>query len=149
MATSSLAFTSAGTTLGVTASAPATLDSAGYGALTYTNIGEVTDLGSFGKTFTLVTHNPLGNRQTIKRKGSYNNGALTLKMARVPTDSGQALLIAARDTDAVYTFVVTLQTGTKLYFLGTVMGYNTNVGTVNQITAADVSLEVTSDIIEV
>jgi Phage tail tube protein, TTP len=145
----SLAFTSAGTTLGITATAPSTFDGAGYGALTYTNIAEITDLGTFGKAYTLVTHNPLGNRQTVKRKGSYNNGALTLKLARVPTDAGQALLIAARDSDAVYSCVVTLQTGTKLYFQATVMSYTTNVGTVNQITAAEVSVEITNDIVEV
>jgi hypothetical protein len=149
MTTSSLAFTSAGTTIGITATAPSTLDAAGYGALTYTGIGEVTDIGALGKTYTLVTHNPLGNRQTIKRKGSYNNGALSCKMARVPTDAGQAILVAARDSDNVYTFCVTLQTGTKLYFQATVLSYVTNVGTVNQITAADVSIEITSDVVEV
>jgi hypothetical protein len=145
----SLAFTSAGTTIAISAAAPATFDGAGYGALTYTPISEITDLGTFGKTFTLVTHNPLGNRQTIKRKGSYNNGTLSLKLARVPSDPGQALLIAARDSDSVYSFVVTLQQGTKLYFQATPLSYTTNIGTVNQITAAECALEITSDIVEV
>jgi hypothetical protein len=106
-------------------------------------------MGTFGKVYTLVTHNPLATRQTIKRKGSYNNGTMALKMARVPTDAGQALLIASRDSDTAYSFVVTLQTGTKMYFQGTALSYDVVVSTVNTILSADTSLEITSDIFEV
>jgi len=67
------AFTSAGTTISVVDSNPATYDQAGFEALTYSLIGEVTDLGEFGREYSAVTHNPLGDRRTVKRKGSYND----------------------------------------------------------------------------
>ena len=66
--------TSAGTTLKVSASAPATFDKAGYSALTFTAVGEITDLGEFGREYALVTHNPVGTRGTQKFKGSFNEG---------------------------------------------------------------------------
>ena len=145
----SSAFTSAGTTVALSASLPATYNATGYGALTYTDIGEVTEAGEFGRNYELVTHNPLGDRDTIKRKGSYNSGTLALQMARVPGDAGQVLLVAAVDLDTSQSFEVTLQDGTILYFTGQVMSYTTNVGSVNQITAATVNVEIDSALVEV
>jgi hypothetical protein len=143
------AFTSAGTTVAISASLPATYDAAGFGALTFTTIGEITDAGEYGKEYNLVTHNPLADRKTYKRKGSYNNGSMTLQMGRVPDDAGQVLLLAAQDSDNSYSFEVTLQDGTVNYFTGQVMSYRTSIGSVDQITSASVTVEVDSDIVEV
>lgn len=145
----SLAFTSAGTTLRVSASLPATNDAAGFAALTYTLVGEVVDLGSYGKKYNLVTHNPIDDRKTVKRKGSYNSGTLAMKMARVPANAGQAILVTASGSDTAISFKITLQNGTINYFQGLVMGYTTDLGSVDQITSASVDVEVTEDIIEV
>jgi hypothetical protein len=143
------AFTSAGTTVAISASLPATYDAAGFGALTFTTIGEITDAGEYGKEYNLVTHNPLADRKTYKRKGSYNNGSMTLQMGRVPDDAGQVLLLSAQDSDNSYSFEVTLQDGTINYFTGQVMSYRTSIGSVDQITSASVTVEVDSDIVEV
>jgi len=143
------AFTSAGTTIGITADEPTSYDSTGFEALTFDLIGEVTDLGEFGREYSLVTHNPLGSRQTVKRKGSFNDGSISMTVARVPSDSGQAALITALDSDENYSFNVTLQDGTELYFAGQVMSYTANVGGVDQITSASVTIEITDEIIEV
>lgn len=142
-------FTSAGTTLGISAVLPATYTSTAFALLTFTDIGEITDMGEFGREYALVTHNPLGDRRTVKRKGSYNDGALTMSLGRVPSDAGQALLLTARDDDDSYAFVVTLQDGTKQYFSAQVMSYTTSVGSVDQITGASVMVEIDNDIIEV
>lgn len=142
-------FTSAGTTLGISAALPATYDATAFALLTFTSIGEITDMGEFGREYALVTHNPLGDRRTVKRKGSYNDGALTMSLGRVPSDAGQALLLTARDDDDSYAFVVTLQDGTKQYFSAQVMSYTTSVGSVDQITGASVMVEIDNDIIEV
>ena len=119
-------FTSAGTTLGLVADAPATEDEAGYSALTFVSVGEITDLGEFGREYSEVTHNPLGERRTQKLKGSFNDGSITLQMGRVPSDAGQALIQTALDDDADYSFEVTLQDGTVQYFQAKVMSYTTN-----------------------
>ena len=143
------AFTSAGTTIGVSASLPATNDASGFGALTFDLVGEVTDLGEFGREYSSVTHNPLGDRRTVKRKGSYNDGSISMTVARQPSDAGQTTLLTALDDDASYSFAVTLQDGTILYFEAQIMSYTTNVGSVDQITTASISLEITNDIVEV
>jgi len=149
MAAATEAFTSAGSTLAVSAVAPATYDSAGFAALTFTDIGEITDMGEFGREYASVTHNPLGDRRTVKRKGSYNDGALALQMARVPGDAGHILLLAALELDDSYSFEVTLQDGTIMYFSAQTMSYKTGVGSVDQITTASCTLEIDNDIIEV
>jgi len=146
------AFTSAGTTIGITSTAPGTYDdntSDGLPTLTYTEIGEVSDLGEFGREYNEVTFNPLGDRRTVKRKGSYNDGSVSMTVARVPGDAGQTILQTALDDDASYFFDVELQDGTHLYFAAQVMSYTTNVGSVDQITTASVTLGITNDIFEV
>lgn len=143
------AFTSAGTTISVVDSNPATYDQDGFEGLSYSLIGEVTDLGEFGREYSAVTHNPLGDRRTVKRKGSYNDGTVAMTVARVPGDAGQTLLTTGLDSDDSYSFEVVLQDGTTLYFEAQIMSYTTNVGSVDQITTASVSLEITNDIIEV
>lgn len=146
------AFTSAGTKISVTATAPATYDdntTDGLPTLTYTEIGEVSDLGEFGREYSEVTFNPLGDRRTVKRKGSYNDGNVSMTVARVTSDAGQTVLQAALDDDASYYFDVELQDGTHLYFAGQVMSYTVNVGSVDQITTASVTIGITNDIYEV
>ena len=143
------AFTSAGTTIGISTGEPSTYDDTGFAALTFETIGEVTDLGEFGREYSLVTHNPLGSRQTVKRKGSFNDGSISMTVARVPSDSGQTELINALDSDDNYSFNVTLQDGTELYFIGQVMSYTANVGSVDQITSASITIEITDEIVEV
>ena len=141
--------TSAGTVLSVSASAPATYDISGFGAVTgFQPIGELTDLGSYGKKYNLVTFIPLGSRQTVKRKGSYNNGTLSLKMGSSVTDPGQVLLKNAAGSDNSYTFKVVTQSGSTYYFTGQVMSFVLEVGSVDQITGASVDIELDNDIVE-
>lgn len=140
--------TSAGSTLGISASLPATYDVTGFNALTYTAVGEITDLGEFGTEYNLVTYTALGQRQTKKLKGSYNNGALQLQLGRDTTDAGQTLLRTALASDNSYSFRVTLQNATRLQFTGKVMSYKTSVGSVDQITGASTTIEIDSVIVE-
>lgn len=148
MATSN-AFTSAGTDISICANAPATYDAIGFAALTWTSIGEVTELGEFGRVYNIVKLNLLKDRRTVKRKGSYDDGTVAAQMARVPDDAGQAILVAAVNSDSSYSVRVTLQDGTKFYFSAQISSYTTNVGNVDQITSATVNFEIDNNIIEV
>lgn len=141
----------AGTTLRISASLPATYDSAGFTALSYTLVSEITDMGDLGKEYTLITHNPVNDRKTYKFKGSYNNGSLALKLARatlVTTDAGQTIVIAAAASDADYSFKITFQDGGDLFFTGKILSFKTMIGSVNNILQADCKVEITSDILE-
>lgn len=148
MATSN-AFTSAGTDISICANAPATYNATGFAALTWTSIGEVTELGEFGRVYNIVKLNLLKDRRTVKRKGSYDDGTVAAQMARVPDDAGQAILVAAVNSDSSYSIKVTLQDGTKFYFSAQISSYTTNVGNVDQITSATVNFEIDNNIIEV
>jgi hypothetical protein len=79
--------TSAGTTLKVSASTPATFDATGYNALTMTVVGEVSDLGEFGREFNLVTFNPVGSRGVVKKKGSFNQGTMQIQLGLAPSET--------------------------------------------------------------
>lgn len=148
-----VARTSAGTVIAVSAGVPATFDNTGFAALTYTPIGEVTDLGEFGREYALVTHNPLATRSTVKKKGSYNSGSITVAMALDTDDAGQVIMRTASTSDADFAFRVTLQNGDVYYFRGQVMSFRIGVGSVDAITTASATVELTAsaggvDIIE-
>jgi hypothetical protein len=136
--------TSAGTTLHVCASAPATYNTAGYAALTWVAVGELVDAGDFGREYTLVTHNPLANRTTQKFKGSFNEGKLAAKLGLDTDDAGQILMKAASLSDSAYSFKVTTQNTDKYYFPGMVMSWKVGVGGVNKITEAMADIELTT-----
>lgn len=144
MAASSTPVTSAGSTLGISASLPATLTSTAYDALTYTTIGEVTDGGSVGRTYNTVNHQPLATRGVVKLKGSYDDGTMTLQLAYAPGDAGQVLLETALDDDDFYSFELTLQNGTIIYFQAQVTSAPVNVGAVDTITGMSVNLSIKS-----
>ena len=135
---------SAGTTLKISAATPAPFDSAGYGALTFTNVAEITDLGEFGREYALITHNPIGSRGTVKKKGSFNEGTMTMKLGLDTDDAGQILMKAASLSDNDYSFLVTSQNGDKYYFQAQVMNFKVGLSTVDAITSASVNLELTS-----
>ena len=142
--------TSAGTTLRVTASAPATFNSAGYTTLFSTSpvpalVGEVTDLGEFGREYALVTHMPVGNRGTQKFKGSFNEGTITLSFGLDTDDAGQIIMKAASISDNDYSFMVTTQNGDKYFFRAQIMSWKVGVGSVDSITTATATLEITTN----
>lgn len=136
--------TSAGTTIAVSAATPVTFDVAGYAALTFTTIGEVTDLGEFGREYALVTHNPVGSRGTVKKKGSFNEGTMAMSVGLDTDDAGQILLKAASSSDSDYSFKVVTQNGDIYYFQAQVMTFKVGVGSVDNITTAAITLELTS-----
>ena len=140
--------TSAGTSIALSASAPATYDAVGFAALTFTALGEVTNIGEFGRVYNLVTHNPLATRRTEKYKGSFDDGSLSLDLAVDCTDAGQILAKAALASDDSYSFQVTYQDGTIDYFSAKTMSFTTNPASVDSILAGSIAIEVDNDIIE-
>lgn len=143
---STLAFTSAGSAVYISAGVPATLDVAGFAALSYTKIGDITDLGAVGPAVGNVTHVPVDQAVTFKYKTIVDNGSMALKGARVTTDAGQTILIAAVASYANYAFKVVLQNGAIIYFQGLADSYKTNIGTAGVITSFDCNLLVNGNI---
>lgn len=145
-----LAFSSAGSKLFMAAGQPATEDAAGYNALTWVEVKEVTDIGMIGPEAATINHNPVGENVTYKLVGSINNGALDVKGARAPSDPGQALLIAAQKLANVnrYSVQVRLADNTKIFSGVLVTSYKTSVGGQSQITGFESKMEISGGIVE-
>ena len=139
--------TSAGCTLSVVAAgaAPATFDATGFAAQTWVPVGEVTDLGEFGREYNLVTHNPVGNRSTQKFKGSFNEGQMDIKLGLQTDDAGQIIMKAAVFSDLSFSFRVVMQNLDVYYMRAQCMKWKVGVGSVDQITAASATLEITTN----
>jgi len=139
--------TSAGTLIAIGA-APATQDLAGFDAVPdFATIGEITDGGEYGKVFNLVTHNPLATRQTVKKKGSFNNGSTTLQLAIDEDDAGQISATAALESDDSFSIRVTKQNGAIDYFTSQVMSFTTSIGGVDSIESGTIQLEIDNNIV--
>ncbi len=134
----------AGTTLKISAGVPATFDGPGYAALTYTTVGEITDLGEFGRRYNVIKHNPVAKRGTVKRKGSYDEGTLNLKLALDTDDAGQILCKAAHASDNDYSVMITAQGGDKYYMQVQVTSDIVVFGTVDNMKAASIDMEITT-----
>lgn len=141
--------TTAGSTLRITATAPATFNEAGYEAVFDASpapalVGEITDFGEFGREFALVTHNPVASRGTVKLKGSFNEGTMSLSLGLDNSDAGQILMKTASNSDDDYYFAVELQNGDRYFFAAKVMSFKTVLGSVDSVTNATTTLELTT-----
>lgn len=138
--------TSAGAAISMTATAPATNDQAGYDALTFTDIGEVTDIPEFGREYNEVTHVPLATRATVKRKGSFNDGTYTITGGRDVDDAGQTLVASALTSDDDHYIKVETQQGEIFYMAAQVMSYKTNIGNADQIVQFSATISINSEL---
>lgn len=136
--------TSAGTTLAIVSGLPATYDQAGFEALTFATVGEITEIPSFGSVYNLITHSPLGERRVIKRKGSINDGAMTLSFAADASDTGQIAAKAAAATDVEVSVKITYPDGEDDYFTGLIMSYQASAPGVDSIKTDMITLELTN-----
>lgn len=137
-------YTSAGTVLSVCASAPATYNQAGYEALTWTEAGEVDNLGEFGRVYELLTRKPLASRGTVKRKGSYDEGNLPLQLSYDKNDAGQTILLAGSLSDNPYYFRIVTPDSTDFYFEAMVMSFRWSAPTSSSFFNCMVQLEITT-----
>jgi len=138
--------TAAGSTLsiGTTATDPVT-DS-------YTAIGKPTNLGEFGRVYKLIPFEGLDDRNTLKFKGSRDDGSMAIDLGKVGSDQGQAALLVALDSDLDYNFKLTLNdstgvsgaTPTTYYFKAKVMKAPIVVGGPNNVVMLKTELQIKS-----
>lgn len=134
--------------IAISASLPTTFDddgATGYPSLTYTTVGQVTDWSAGGKTFSVVTSNPINQRSTDKYKGTYNNDADSITVNRDDDDAGQVIVLAALSSDNDYSFKVTYQDATDDFFTGKVVSFNTVAGGADSLVQRTIQVERTRD----
>lgn len=146
----SKALTSAGTKIYIGSAQPATYDEAGFEAVTWLEIGEITSIGQLGGTTSVITHIPLGTKTVVKRTGSVNYGTLDMQGARC-SDTGIAALRAAFTSTASKPFkiVYPVLLGEVDYFTAVVTSATTNVGNADQILGFGANVDVDNEILTV
>ena len=133
------------TTLSVSAGVPATYDAAGYGALTYIDIGQVGSIPSFGGTAQVPEWTPLDTGVVNKKKGSINYGGFTFPLAQVLSDVGQIALKSGFDganRKVTHSFKLSNTEIGTVYFTAEITGYTYNYGDANAITQNEVTVAI-------
>ena len=134
------AVTFAGTLVSVSAGVPATYDASGFGALTYTAVGEIsTAPGSGGTKFEDVSYTVLDVRATKHLKGTSDQEEEEMEVIVTRSDAGQQLLKAALLSDNQYAFKVVYNNGEIDYFQALVTGFAGQGGDSNTVRMATVN----------
>ena len=107
-----------GATIGCVVGAPATVDAAGFGALTYVPSGKIVSWGEVGDTAADITVETLEGR-VEHVNGARDGGAIAFTF-RHDTDAGQAILKAQSNTNNEVSFKITDPDGQIAYFHGKV-----------------------------
>lgn len=142
--------TAAGATIALSATLPATHDAAGFGALSFTDLGLVTDAGTIpGRNYNEVSFSPLSEREVAYRKGSYEQDQQTIELADSITDAGQILAKAGVLADECYAVSITYQNGDVDYYTALILTFTKNVGTVDNIITRSMTTRPQGDTVEV
>jgi Lambda phage tail tube protein, TTP len=136
-----------GAVLAISVALPADETIAGYEALTWLVVGEVTDIPEFGPAHEVVTHIPLATGITAKYHGAKNNGSITVPMALDVADPGQAIVRSALLNKKRHSFSVTYIDGAVDYFQGKVFSF-TRGANISAVVTASVNIEIETDITE-
>jgi hypothetical protein len=126
--------TVAGSKIFVSAALPTTMDSTGFAALTWAEVGEVTDIGSvLGRAYNTATHAPIGAQQQTQKKASYTLSNAEFVCGWDEVDAGQIIIGAGANSYDIYSFKLLKQDGMIRYFTAQVMQFVENNGTVDNI----------------
>ena len=104
-----------------------TLDQAGYDAVSYEVLGEITDPGTLTKTWNIASYTPsngIDGRAVVQKKTSYTRSPVTLALAALDGDVGQADAEAANDSDDCFSIRYTRQNGAIIYFSAQVTDFS-------------------------
>ena len=138
---------SVGTTISVSAGPTAAETAVGYEALTFTDIGEVINIGESGGNAQITPFTPVDSGVVNKRKGSIDYGTLALQIAKDAADAGQVILKAGFDgaaRDTIHSFKIVDGSGDTFYFMGIISSFTTARGDANTIISHNCNVERTS-----
>lgn len=143
--------TSTGLSVEISTATPATFDKAGFDALTYTPIGEITSVTEYGQSQEEVNHTPLSDGIVQKLKGALNYGTFGMEFGYDPSDAGQAILEAGAggaENFTQHSVKVTYSSGRIDYIYGYVFGYNKNPGAINSVVSGNSSIGINKPIVD-
>lgn len=145
-----------GTTLAVNTNQSSPAVVAEFATDTYTEVGEVEDLGEFGDEAEEITFTALKDARVRKLKGPKNAGTIAVVSGDDPLDAGQDAMISAEASNLDFNFKVELNDAVSLsgtpsihYFRGKVMSKRLNVGNVSNVVRRTFNVGINSAIFEV
>lgn len=142
--------TVAGTKLYVCATRPASDTAVAFAALTWVEVGDITNVGSVkGRDYNTSTLSTVGNGHDREKKGSYKLPDAEMECAWVEEDAGQIIIEAAANDNSVPAFKVVKQGGGIRYFTAQVKKFIENLGTSNDTVKGAFTLLRQSDTITV
>ena len=142
--------TVANSALFISAAAPLTFDAAGFAALAWTKIGEITDMGTVtGREYNTSTHAPIDTAQQTEKKASYKLGSSEFKCGWDDDDAGQILADAASRDYTSPSFKVVKQDGAIRYFTAQVSKFVEENGTVDNNVTGSLTLLRQTDTVRV
>jgi hypothetical protein len=128
-------------------------DQTEYVADSYTEVGLVETLGSFGDQASGVTFSSLGDGRVRKAKGARDAGTMSITCAHEPTDAGQAAMIAAQRTSDAYNIKVEANdsagTDSVFFFRAFVRSARLNVGGNDNVVRREFELDIDTEVTEI
>lgn len=141
-----MAKNSTGTTYHICATLPATFNQAGFEALSFTKVGEVSGIeGEIGRTYEMSSHVPLETGATYSEKGSYDPGGFSVPLAIKESDAGQVIAKAAANSRNNYAHKIVQRDGKVKYFIGLVTGFPTVFNDANSTTTGTIAIKINPD----
>lgn len=141
MAFTSTPRTAGGTTVSISATLPASITATAYGAVSFTLVGEVTNIGELGKVWSTTAHQALAKKYPDHFKATYDNAAITLQAAYAPGDAGQVIVKAAVESTSAYSFKITFPDGEVEYFEALVLSAAVTPGASADIVGANIQIQ--------
>jgi len=144
--------TSLGTVFSVVLGEPATYDPTGFAALTYAEVGEVSDIGEFGGEGEVLTHTPIKTGVVNKLIGSIDYGTIAVQMGKLFADAGQDVLKAGFDgvnKGKAHSFKVEYIDGGIEYFTGISTSFTSNVGSASSVRMGACNVALNNQVITV
>lgn len=145
--------TAAGSKLYLSDGAATAATSVEFAALTWLEVGEITNIGEFGKAFQDIATNTINQRQTKHAKGAFDEGTLNLTVYADPDDPGQAEALLALESDSEWGIKITLNDGaatpTTIYYRGLVSSFRRTISDVNSMVTATIAIMLNTEAVEV
>jgi hypothetical protein len=134
--------------LSVSAATPATFSVSGYAALSWTEVGEASEIPESGPAHAVNAFTPLKTGIVNKFHGELDYGSITVPLGYDSADAGQIILLAALASKNEISFRQTPSDGTVRYIMGKVTSFprGQSVGSVDmascniKFTRADVEV---------
>lgn len=134
----------AGAKLYITATLPATYDSAGYEAsvMNFTEVGEVESYGAHGVNAAVTEFTPVDTSVVTKVKGSKNYGNMDITVGCLPSNTGQDIVEAASESNNHYSVKLVYQ-DTSIHYLDVMVSkFEWTGGSVNDVRKVNASFAI-------